>query len=92
MTYQQVQQLKQPKRGFSVREAAAYCGVSKDLLDKLRSQGTVNGITGPYFVKIGNKVVYFMESLDQWMEGFIGGHSLAQLSQLRLEEEHRGQE
>ncbi len=79
------------KRGLSVKDAAGYCGVSKELLNKLRSHGTVNGITGPHFVKIGNKVIYFIESLDTWLDSFIGARSLAEMSQLRLESEKNGE-
>ena len=73
------------KRGYSVKEAARYCGISADLLNKLRSQGKINGVRGPEFIKIGNKVIYTVESLDQWLASFTKAHSLAALSQPRLD-------
>lgn len=45
-----------------VREAAAYMGLSKSLLDKLRHFGG-----GPRYFKIGRAVVYSTTDLDAWM-------------------------
>jgi hypothetical protein len=42
--------------------AAAYCGVSARMLEKLR----VNG-GGPIFYKIGRAVTYDFKDLDNWL-------------------------
>lgn len=72
-----------PKRGHSVREAAQYCGVSIEMLNQLRSQGAVNGLTGPRFLKLGKKVIYQREALDEWLDSFPQAHSLAELSVIK---------
>lgn len=51
-------------RYLTVVEAAEYMRVSKSTIDKLR---TVGG--GPKFIKWGRRVLYRIESLDQWMLG-----------------------
>ena len=81
---------KQPvasKRGFSVKEAAHYCGVSVELLNQARSKGEVNGIQGPDFYKIGKKVLYTKESLDSWIDSFAQAASLAELNSHKLKTE-----
>ncbi len=47
-----------------VREAAAYVGLSKSSLDKLRLDGG-----GPLFLKLGKRVVYDAVDLDAWLDG-----------------------
>ena len=51
-------------RKISVREAAAYLGISKSFLDKTRLQGT-----GPVYLKIGRRVAYDLSDLEIWVAG-----------------------
>jgi predicted DNA-binding transcriptional regulator AlpA len=51
-------------RKISVREAAAYLGISKSFLDKKRLDGT-----GPIYVKIGRSVAYDLGDLEIWVVG-----------------------
>jgi predicted DNA-binding transcriptional regulator AlpA len=61
------QALRTPAEGagryLRVREAAAYAGVSKSLLDKLRCTGD-----GPAFYKPGSLILYRPVDLDAWIE------------------------
>lgn len=50
------------RRKLDVWAAAAYCGVSKSYLDKLRSAGG-----GPTYIKIGRRIVYAREDVDDWL-------------------------
>jgi predicted DNA-binding transcriptional regulator AlpA len=50
-------------RRVNVREAAAYIGISKSKMDKLRCYGG-----GPRYFKIGDRVVYAITDLDAWLE------------------------
>lgn len=43
-------------------EAAAYCGSSSSTLEKLRVYGG-----GPAFSKLGRRVVYRTDDLDEWL-------------------------
>ncbi|WP_422490978.1 hypothetical protein [Endozoicomonas sp. ALE010] len=52
------------KRGFTPEQASNYTGFSKSLIDHYRTDGQVNDISGPAFIKIGRKVIYLKESLD----------------------------
>lgn len=45
-----------------VPQAAEYLGVSKSLLNKMRSYGG-----GPTFAKLGSTVVYLRDDLDAWV-------------------------
>ena len=86
---------KQPpvwKRGFSVREAAHYCGVSVEFFNQARSKGEVNGVKGPNFSKIGKKVIYTKESLDNWIDSFAQASSIASLQIINLEAKHKDSE
>ncbi|MDX0426823.1 helix-turn-helix transcriptional regulator [Sinorhizobium medicae] len=49
-------------KNIRVKEAAAYVGLSKSSLDKLRCFGG-----GPQFFKLGRAVVYSTADLDAWM-------------------------
>ena len=49
-----------------VQEAAAYVGLSKSTLDKLRCFGG-----GPKYFKLGRAVVYSKADLDVWLTGKI---------------------
>ncbi|KQY17099.1 hypothetical protein ASD36_00040 [Rhizobium sp. Root1334] len=43
-------------------QAAAYLGISKSLLDKLRCYGG-----GPIYAKLGSSVIYATADLDAWI-------------------------
>ena len=43
-------------------DAATYCGVSTSFMNKLRGVGG-----GPVFIKMGRRVVYSTEDLDDWL-------------------------
>lgn len=45
-----------------VRDAAAYVGLSKSTMDKLRHFGG-----GPEYFKVGRAVVYDTAKLDEWL-------------------------
>jgi predicted DNA-binding transcriptional regulator AlpA len=49
-------------RKISIREAAAYLGISKSFLDKTRLNGT-----GPVYLKIGRRVAYDLGDLEIWV-------------------------
>ncbi|MDW9899101.1 helix-turn-helix transcriptional regulator [Sinorhizobium meliloti] len=51
-----------PLKNIRVKEAAAYVGLSKSSLDKLRCFGG-----GPRFYKLGRSVVYNTADLDAWV-------------------------
>lgn len=46
-----------------VAAAAAYLGISKSTLDKLRVYGS-----GPRYAKLGRRVTYRLADLDQWVQ------------------------
>jgi excisionase family DNA binding protein len=50
------------QRYLNVAEAARYLGVSKSLLDKLRSKGR-----GPLYSKLGTRILYERLHLDAWV-------------------------
>ncbi len=52
------------KRLLRTPEAAAHCGVSRSLLEKLRLTGT-----GPRYAKLGKIVTYDLADLNAWVEG-----------------------
>ena len=53
----------EPKqRMLRTPEAAAYCGSSASTFEKLRLTGG-----GPIYSKIGRRVVYRIEDLDNWL-------------------------
>lgn len=47
---------------YRAGQAAAYCGVSKSYIDKLRCRGE-----GPTFSRLGRAVVYDSDDLDRWL-------------------------
>jgi excisionase family DNA binding protein len=51
------------KRYFTNDEAAAYLGVGRQTLPKLRLRGN-----GPVFRKFGRSVRYLLQDLDAWAE------------------------
>lgn len=52
-----------PDTRLNTAEAADYCGISKSSLDKKRGSGD-----GPAYEKIGRRVVYKLEELNDWLE------------------------
>ena len=51
------------RQRLDVRGAAQYVGVSKSLLDKMRTAGV-----GPDHFRVGARVVYDATHLDAWLE------------------------
>lgn len=51
-----------PIKKMSAVEAAAYIGVSKGWLDKLRHVGG-----GPDYIKIGRRIVYDITDIEAWL-------------------------
>ncbi len=49
-------------KNLRVPQAAAYLGISKSLLDKLRCYGG-----GPDYAKLGASVIYSIDDLDRWI-------------------------
>ena len=49
---------------FTVKDAAAYCRVSKSFLDKARVYGG-----GPSFILLGSRIRYRQSAIDAWMSG-----------------------
>jgi hypothetical protein len=49
-------------RRLPPNDAATYCGVSTSFLNKLRCVGG-----GPIFIKMGRRVVYSTDDLDDWL-------------------------
>ena len=48
---------------LTVQETASYTRLAKSTLDHLRVVGG-----GPYFIKLGRKVLYDVADLDRWLE------------------------
>ena len=67
-------------RKISVREAAAYLGISKSFLDKTRLDGS-----GADYLKIGRRVIYDLADLEMWAASRKRRHTseVAQLSSAR---------
>lgn len=63
-------QATQPqRRGLSEAEAATYIGMSRSFLRQARMDGKrLNRTPGPPFSKIGRKVLYLKDDLDNWLE------------------------
>jgi hypothetical protein len=57
--------LNVPKRGFSLEEAAEYCGVSKNTMTR----------HGPSPVKIGDRIIFDRRALDRWLDQLAGAES-----------------
>ena len=49
---------------LSVEQTAAYLGLSKSTLDKLRVFGG-----GPAYAKLGRRVTYSQQDIDRWVAG-----------------------
>lgn len=50
-----------PRAALNVTEAARHLGVSTSYLNRLRTTGA-----GPVFIKIGTRVTYRVEDLNEW--------------------------
>ncbi len=58
-----------PKRGFNEYEAAEYLGLSRSTLAQGRMNGIrENRIVCPPHVKVGKKVLYLIDDLDNWLQ------------------------
>lgn len=57
------------KRFLTTEDAAIYTGWSVAFFEKDRSTGRLKGrrTAGPPFIKMGRKVVYDINDLDQWI-------------------------
>ena len=56
------------RRGLSEAEAADYVGMSRSFLRQARMDGKrLNRTPGPPFLKIGRKVLYLADDLDDWL-------------------------
>lgn len=51
------------RKYMNTHDAAGYIGLGKSTLDKWRSQRS----DGPRFMKLGRRVVYRVEDLDNWV-------------------------
>ncbi len=57
------------RRGLSEEEAAHYLGISRASLRQGRMEGRrANRLPPPPFVKLGRKILYLKDDLDQWLE------------------------
>ena len=55
-------------RGWSEKLAAKYIGVSVSFLQKDRMNGALpNRTIGPRHIKVGKRVIYLKEELDNWL-------------------------
>jgi len=62
----------QPQRGYLCTPLAGiFLGVSGRTLEKHRSYGT-----GPRFSKLGGRVVYKIEDLEEWADGAVRASTL----------------
>jgi hypothetical protein len=59
-----MQETLQGRQWLPAREAADYCGLGFSTLAKLRLTGD-----GPAFSKVGVKVLYNRNDLDNWLRG-----------------------
>lgn len=55
-----------PDAPWDTDEAAAYLGMSKAYLAKLRSNGG-----GPRFIKVSSRVHYRRDDIDQWLAAHV---------------------
>ena len=66
-------------RAFNTVDASRYAGHSEGYFKKARRGKT--GTPGPKFRKIGKRVIYLREDLDEWLDQF--GPSIATLPKKR---------
>lgn len=61
------------KRGFSSKEAAVYLGISESALRQSRMDGPREGrLPPPPYVRLGRKIVYLKDEMDQWIDRLRG--------------------
>lgn len=55
-------------RGVNEKAAARYIGMSVSFLQKDRMNGVLaNRTKGPRYLKVGKRVIYLREELDNWL-------------------------
>lgn len=58
-------------RGMRPDAAAAYTGMTYDWLKRARIYGTVDGIKGPKFRRVSDRIVlYYREDIDEFLDQF----------------------
>ena len=71
------------KRAFTTTEAAIYLGRPISFLRHARMKGSTGkrakSITGPKYIKQGQRCFYLREDLDAWLDGFIRMENAAQV-------------
>ena len=65
MTNSIQQPAAQPRQLLNAAAASRFLGVSKNFLDKRRMRGD-----GPPYRKIGSRVFYWQNELEQWVDQF----------------------
>jgi predicted DNA-binding transcriptional regulator AlpA len=55
------------RRLMTTTEAATYCGLAKNTLEKMRLYGR-KGDNSPRFIKLGTAVRYHPDDLDAWID------------------------
>ena len=70
---QRMTQFELPSRKLSVKEAAAYLGLSVSTLNKLRLSGK-----GPRYLKLGRRVLYDIRDLESWVAERTRSHTSEQ--------------
>lgn len=59
------------KRCLSESEAAQYLRISRSALRQGRMDGArTNRMPPPPYVKLGKKILYLLDDLDQWLEAY----------------------
>jgi len=57
------------------KEAARYSGVTPDFLKRCRIYGAVDGVQGPPYRRISERVIlYLVSDLDAWLTSFHATH------------------
>ena len=54
-------------RGFSTKRAAEYLGISESYLKSARKKKKPKTIVGPRFTRIGTKIIYPLEDLEDFL-------------------------
>ena len=55
------------KRLYTTKEAAKYLNIGESTLRGSRKNGELLGYPSPEFSKLGAKVIYLKEALDDWL-------------------------
>jgi excisionase family DNA binding protein len=59
------------RSALSTKEAAVYLDMSTSYLTKARTEGNIGNRTpGPPYHKVGRRVLYKIEDLDEWLNSF----------------------